>query len=78
MLAVRHKVLDAVILIVLGGSLIFLAGSIPDQPGASDPGTPGILHDAERADSQLGCADSTLGQSRVQMPARRIRSGRAR
>ena len=33
MLAVRHKVLDAVILIVLGASLIFLAGSIPDQPG---------------------------------------------
>jgi hypothetical protein len=33
MLAVRHKVLDAAILIVLGGSLIFLAGSIPDQPG---------------------------------------------
>ncbi len=33
MLAVRHKVLDAVILLVLGGALIFLAGSIPDQPG---------------------------------------------
>ena len=33
MLAVRHKVLDAVILVVLGASLIFLAGSIPDQPG---------------------------------------------
>ena len=33
MLAVRHKVLDAVILMVLGGALIFLAGSIPDQPG---------------------------------------------
>ena len=33
MLAVRHKVLDAAILIVLGGALIFLAGSIPDQPG---------------------------------------------
>ena len=33
MLAVRHKVLDALVLIVLGGSLIFLAGSIPDQPG---------------------------------------------
>src|SRR6478752_7565660 len=33
MLAVRHKLLDAAILIVLGGSLIFLAGSIPDQPG---------------------------------------------
>ena len=33
MLAVRHKVLDALILVVLGGALIFLAGSIPDQPG---------------------------------------------
>lgn len=33
MLAVRHKVLDAAVLIVLGGLLIFLAGSIPDQPG---------------------------------------------
>jgi hypothetical protein len=33
MLAVRHKLLDAAVLIVLGGSLIFLAGSIPDQPG---------------------------------------------
>ena len=33
MLAVRHKVLDAAVLIVLGASLIFLAGSIPDQPG---------------------------------------------
>ncbi|NYE37322.1 hypothetical protein F4692_002455 [Nocardioides cavernae] len=33
MLAVRHKVLDALVLLVLGGSLIFLAGSIPDQPG---------------------------------------------
>lgn len=33
MLAVRHKVLDAVILVVLGGLLVFLAGSIPDQPG---------------------------------------------
>ena len=33
MLAVRHKVLDALILAVLGGVLIFLAGSIPDQPG---------------------------------------------
>lgn len=32
MLAVRHKVLDAAILLVLGGLLIFLAGSIPDQP----------------------------------------------
>jgi hypothetical protein len=30
---VRHKLLDAVVLAVLGGSLIFLAGSIPDQPG---------------------------------------------
>src|SRR5688572_21678782 len=33
MLAVRHKVLDALILAALGGALIFLAGSIPDQPG---------------------------------------------
>jgi hypothetical protein len=33
MLAVRHKVLDALVLILLGGALIFLAGSIPDQPG---------------------------------------------
>ena len=33
MLAVRHKVLDAVILALLGAALIFLAGSIPDQPG---------------------------------------------
>lgn len=33
MLAVRHKVLDAFVLIVMGGLLIFLAGSIPDQPG---------------------------------------------
>ncbi|GAA1925617.1 DUF3017 domain-containing protein [Nocardioides hwasunensis] len=33
MLAVRHKVLDALVLVALGGALIFLAGSIPDQPG---------------------------------------------
>jgi hypothetical protein len=33
MLAVRHKVLDALILLVLGALLIFLAGSIPEQPG---------------------------------------------
>ena len=33
MLAVRHKVLDALVLTVLGAALIFLAGSIPDQPG---------------------------------------------
>jgi hypothetical protein len=33
MLAVRHKLLDAVVLVVLGSALIFLAGSIPDQPG---------------------------------------------
>jgi hypothetical protein len=31
MLAVRHKVLDALILSLLGGLLIFLTGSIPDQ-----------------------------------------------
>ncbi|CAA9376288.1 MAG: hypothetical protein AVDCRST_MAG32-1227 [uncultured Nocardioides sp.] len=33
MLAVRHKVLDAFVLVALGAALIFLAGSIPDQPG---------------------------------------------
>lgn len=33
MLAVRHKLLDAVLLGVLGAALIVLAGSIPDQPG---------------------------------------------
>jgi hypothetical protein len=33
MLAVRHKVLDAVVLVVMGALLIFLATSIPDQPG---------------------------------------------
>ncbi len=33
MLAVRHKVLDAVVLLALGGALVFLATSIPDQPG---------------------------------------------
>ncbi|CAM3859300.1 DUF3017 domain-containing protein [Nocardioides zeicaulis] len=33
MLAVRHKVLDALVLALLGGALLFLAGSIPDQPG---------------------------------------------
>ena len=33
MLAVRHKALDAAILVVLGAALIILAGSIPDQPG---------------------------------------------
>ncbi|MCF6378801.1 DUF3017 domain-containing protein [Nocardioides KLBMP 9356] len=33
MLAVRHKVFDALVLLVLGGLLIFLAGSIPEQPG---------------------------------------------
>jgi hypothetical protein len=32
MLAVRHKWLDAAVLVLLGGLLIFLAGSIPDQP----------------------------------------------
>ena len=32
MLAVRHKVLDAALLVALGCALIFLAGSIPDQP----------------------------------------------
>ena len=33
MLAVRHKVLDALILVALGGSLLFLASSIPAPPG---------------------------------------------
>jgi hypothetical protein len=33
MLAVRHKLLDVVVLVLLGGALLFLAGSIPDQPG---------------------------------------------
>ena len=33
MLAVRHKLLDAFVLVALGSALIFLAGSIPDQPG---------------------------------------------
>lgn len=32
MLAVRHKAVDAVVLVALGAALIFLAGSIPDQP----------------------------------------------
>lgn len=33
MLAVRHKVLDVVLLAGLGAALIVLASSIPDQPG---------------------------------------------
>jgi hypothetical protein len=33
MLAVRFKALDVVVLVALGAALIFLAGSIPDQPG---------------------------------------------
>lgn len=33
MLAVRHKVLDVALLAGLGVALIFLASSIPDQPG---------------------------------------------
>lgn len=32
MLAVRHKVVDAGLLVLLGVSLIVLAGDIPDQP----------------------------------------------
>ena len=32
MLAVRHPLLDAAVLAGLGGALLFLAGSIPDQP----------------------------------------------
>lgn len=33
MLAVRHKLLDAFVLSSLGAALIFLATTIPDQPG---------------------------------------------
>lgn len=33
MLAVRHKALDAALLSGLGAALVFLAASIPDQPG---------------------------------------------
>lgn len=33
MLAVRNRWTDASLLVVLGVALIFLAGSIPDQPG---------------------------------------------
>lgn len=33
MLAVRHKALDVALLAGLGAALIFLASSIPDQPG---------------------------------------------
>lgn len=33
MLAVRFKAFDVVVLAALGSALIFLAGSIPDQPG---------------------------------------------
>ncbi len=32
MLAVRHRVMDVTLLVVVGGALIFLAGSIPNQP----------------------------------------------
>jgi hypothetical protein len=32
MLAVRHRMTDVVMLLLLGGGLFFLAGSIPDQP----------------------------------------------
>jgi cation transport ATPase len=33
MLAVRNKPLDAVVLVAIGVAMIWLAGSIPDQPG---------------------------------------------
>jgi hypothetical protein len=33
MLAVRHRLVDVGVLVVIGGGLSFLAGSIPDQPG---------------------------------------------
>ena len=32
MLAVRHRAVDVTLLVVVGGVLIFLAGSIPNQP----------------------------------------------
>lgn len=32
MLAVRHRLVDAGMLTVVGGALVFLAGSIPNQP----------------------------------------------
>ena len=33
MLAVRHRLVDVVLLLAVGGALFFLAGSIPEQPG---------------------------------------------
>ncbi len=33
MLAVRHRLIDVGLLCLVGGSLFFLTGSIPDQPG---------------------------------------------
>jgi DUF3017 family protein len=33
MLAVRHRLVDVTLLVLVGGALFFLAGSIPDQPG---------------------------------------------
>jgi hypothetical protein len=33
MLAVRNKWVDVLLLSALGAALVFLAGSIPDQPG---------------------------------------------
>jgi len=32
MLAVRHRLVDVGVLVLVGGALYFLAGSIPDQP----------------------------------------------
>lgn len=32
MLAVRHRAVDVALLVLVGGALIFLAGSIPNQP----------------------------------------------
>jgi hypothetical protein len=32
MLAVRHRLVDVVLLVLVGGALFFLAGDIPDQP----------------------------------------------
>ena len=33
MLAVRHRILDVVLLGTLGGLLLFLARTVPNQPG---------------------------------------------
>jgi uncharacterized membrane protein YraQ (UPF0718 family) len=33
MLAVRHRLIDVTVLVLVGAALFFLAGDIPDQPG---------------------------------------------